>query len=259
MGPKRRLEIGFQFGSVYCRLFKFIVDEVSNELYIIPSIPDVGLHLSVHSAKPTSGFPIRHAHWKSHKLGIEEDVDLRFFSPEYWAKLLMTFQESFGRYQPSNDEEITVLQTNFLTEAMRKEVLRRRERRIVDIGRVMQTLCKGTFYRTEEEKLPILIQEMQRKNPSLCRDLSILALARDRVIVPLSPETMIQFNGFTLTEELARVSSDLLFNPLQKAIDRIVRIYPDALPKWFPTSRIEEFFQENRRSFEQSRPEIIDF
>ena len=260
LSPQREFEVIVQFGDTYWKLFKFIVNEISKDLYLIFPIPEVGLKLSIHSPKPLM-FLNRHAHWSSHKLGFHEDIDFSFFSPEYLKESAMEFLESFRYCQPSSDEDVIVLQTNFLTDASKKETLRRKERTIIDFGRLIQTMCKGTFYQTKAKKLPLLIREMERKNPSLDlrKDLNICALSEGRMIIPLSSKTMIEFDHLTFMEKLRGSSFDSLFNPMQRAIETISRTNPSAFQKWLPTSHIEGFFEETLNGLKQSEPKIVNF
>ena len=260
LSSQREFEIVVQFGNTYWKLFKFIVNEISKDLYLIFPIPEVGLKLSIHSPKPLM-FLNRHAHWSSHKLGFHEDIDPSFFSPEYLKESVMEYLESFRYCQPSSDEDVIVLQTNFLTDASKKETLRRKERTIIDFGRLIQTMCKGTFYQTKAKKLPLLIREMERKNPSLDlrKDLSICALSEGRMIIPLSSKTMIEFDHLTFMEKLRRTGFDSLFNPMHRAIETISRINPGAFQTWLPTSDIEGFFEETMNTLKQSEPKIVNF
>ena len=222
-------------------------------------IPDVGLKLSIHSPKPPT-YPTMHVHWSSHKLGIHEDIDGGIFSEKYLKESAMGFLESFRYCQPSSDEDVTVFPT-FLSDASRIETLGRKERTVIDLGRLMQTMCKGTFYQTKAKKLPLLIREMKRKDPSLDlrRDLSIWALSSDRMIIPLSSKTMIEFDHLTLMEKLRETGFNSLFNPMERALENISRISPNAFQKWLPTSDIEEFFEETMNTMKQSEPKIVTF
>lgn len=256
LGSQREYEIGLQFGNTYWKLLKFNVNKTSKDAYMIFPIPDVGLHLSIHSPK-SHMFPNMHAHWRSYELNIEEDVDASFFSPEYLKESAMEYLESFRYYQPSGDEDVLVLH-NFLTEAL---IPRLEERMIVDVGRVMQTMCNGTFYQTKAKKLPLLIREIVRKNPSLDlrRDLSICALSEGRMIIPLSSRTMIEFDHLTFMEKLSGTGFGSLINPMQRAFETISRLKPDAFQKWLPTSGIEEFFEETTNTLKQSEHKIVNF
>lgn len=259
MSAYREFEAGVQFGNTYLKLFKFVVNEVSKDTYIVFPIPDVGLKLSIHSPKPPM-LPTIHAHWSSHKLGIHEDIDASLFSEKNLQESAMEYLESFRYCQPSSDEEVTVF-PSFLTDASRKEILGRKERTVIDIGRIMQTMCKGTFYRTKAKKLPLLIREMKRKNPSLDlrNDLSICALSENKMIIPLSSKTMIEFDHQTFMEKLRRTGFNSLFNPMERAMETISRISPNVFQKWLPTSDIEEFFEETMNTMKQSEPKIVTF
>jgi len=259
LGTQREFEIGLQFGNTYWKLLKFKVNKISKDAYMIFPIPDVGLKLSIHSPKPPM-FPNSHAHWGSHKLGIEEDVDASFFSPEYLKESAMEYLESFRYCQPSGDEDVLVLH-NFITDSLKQEALRSKERMVVDVGRVMQTMCNGTFYQTKAKKLPLLIRKIVRKDPSLNlrRDLSILALSEGRMIIPLSAKTMIEFDHLTFMEKLRGAGFGSFINPMQRAFETVSRIKPDAFQKWFPASDMEEFLEETTNNFKQSKLKIVNF
>jgi len=259
LSPQREFEVIVQFGDTYWKLFKFIVNEISKDLYLIFPIPEVGLKLSIHSPKPLMSLN-RHAHWSSHKLGFHEDIDFSF-SPEYLKESAMEFLESFRYCQPAGDEDVMVLRTDFLTDASRKETLRRKERTIVDFGSLMQTMCKGTFYQTKARKLPLLIREMGLKNPSLDlrKDLSICAFSEGRMIIPLSSKTMIEFDHLTFMEKFRGSGFNFLFNPMQRAIETISRTNPSAFQKWLPTPDIESFFEDTLNDLKQSEPKVVNF
>jgi len=259
LGSQREFEVGIQFGNTYWKLFKFVVNEVSKDMYVVFLIPDVGLKLSIHSPKPPT-YPTMHVHWSSHKLGIHEDIDGGIFSEKHLKESAMGFLESFRCCQPSGDEDVTVFPT-FLTDASRIETLGRKERTVTDIGRLMQTMCKGTFYQTKAKKLPLLIREMKRKDPSLDlrRNLSICALSSDRMIIPLSSKTMIEFDHQTFMEKFRKTGFNSLFNPMENAIETISRNNPNAIQKWLPTSDIEDFFYDTMNAVKQSEPKITTF
>ena len=260
MGAYREFEAVVQFGNAYLKLFKFVINEVSKDTYVVFPIPDVGLKLSIHSPKPPI-LPTIHAHWSSHKLGIHEDIDTGVLSGKYLKESAMEYLKSFRYCRPSGDEDVIVFQTNFLTDASRKEILRKQERTIIDVGKIMQTICKGTLYQTKARKLPFLIQDMKRKNPSLDlrNDLSICALSENRMIIPLSSKIMIAFDHQTFMEKLRRTGFNSLFSPMERAIETISRINPNAFQKWLPTSDIEDFFEQTMNAVKQSEPKIVIF
>ena len=121
MTVQREFEIGLQFWDTYWGFCKFVVNEISKDAYLVFLIPEVGLKLSLHSPKPPI-FPDRHAHLRSHKLGIHEDIDASFFSPECWKEDVMEFWESLKCCQPSSDEDVIALRTDFLPEALTTKI-----------------------------------------------------------------------------------------------------------------------------------------
>jgi len=247
MSPQRRCEFGIQFGESYWKFFEFVVNPVSKDAYWILSIPDVALHLSIHSPKPPM-YPNWHLHWKSEPLGIDEDVDDTFFSPEDWKVWAMEWLENFKYYEPSSDENVTVFP--LLTDAQRIETLGKRERTIIDAGGFIQTISNGTFYRTKVRKLPLLIKERLHGNMNIC------GLSESGMIMPIDPETMIEIDPRTLNmEKLMRSKIGSLFNPMEKALETVQRTNPNSLQRWFPSPDIDSFLN----STENSKPKIVDF
>jgi len=108
MGNYKESEIGLQIGNAYLKLFKFVINEASNDLYLVLPISDVGLKLSLHSPR-TPMLPTPLAHWSSHLLGIHEDIDCDFFSERTLKEFAMGFLESFRYYQPSGAENVVVI------------------------------------------------------------------------------------------------------------------------------------------------------
>jgi hypothetical protein len=202
--------------------------------------------------------PNTHVHWKSEPLDIEEDADASCFSPENLTEVAMNLLESFRYYQPSSNEDVIALQTDFSSDIIRQETL---QRKAVDVGTLIQMMSKGAFYQTQEKKLPLLIQKVKRENPylDLSEDLSILAFSNDRMIIPLSSKTMVEFDHLTFLDKLRRDSFDSLFNSMQRAIDRISRANPNAFQQWFPYSNVQRYFEETMNSLKQSDPKIIRF
>jgi len=229
-------------------------------MYMIFPIPEVGLHLSIHSPKPPL-FPNGHAHWRSHKLGIEEDVDASFFSPEYWKESAIEYLQSFKCYPHLDDEDVLVLQPNFIMNNLRQVVLRRKEKMIVDVGKIMQGISRATFYQTKAKKLPLLVQKMERENSALnlYENLNIWALSEDRTIVALNSKTMIEFDHHNFMGKLLNTGFSCLANPFQRAIETISRIRPDAFTQWLPASGIEEFFEESVNTLTESKLKIVNF
>ena len=257
---QKEFEIRVQFGKAYWKLFKFVVNEISKDLYLIFPIPEVGLKLSIHPPRPHI-FPKGHIHWSSHKLGIHEDINAGPFSPEYLKESALEYLESFKYYQPSGDEDVMVLHSNFLAGAFTQKALKTGERTVVDFGRVMEGIMTGTFYQTKARKLPLLIREMERNNLTLNQheDLSICALSEGRIIIPLNSKTMIEFDQHKLMDKLGGTGLGSLFNPMQKAIETVSRVNPNAFQKWLPISDIEQFCKETMNTLKHSEPKIVNF
>ena len=260
MGLQREFEIGVQFGDTYWKLFKFVVNEISKDLYLIFPIPEVGIKLSIHLPKPPI-FPNGHVHWSSHKLGFHEDIDASFLSPEYLKESALEYLEGFKYYQPSGDEDVMVLHSNFLAGAFTHKALKTGERTVVDFGRVMEGMMTGTFYQTKARKLPLLIREMERNNLILNQheDLSICALSEGRIIIPLNSKTMIEFDHHKFMDKLGGTGFGSLFDPMQRAIETISRVNPNAFQKWLPTSNIEQFCKETMNTLKHLEPKIVNF
>src|SRR4030042_1689554 len=205
MSPRTRCEFGIQFGESYWKFFEFKTNPVSKDAYWILPIPDVALHLSIHSPKPTM-YPNWHFHWRSRPLGIDEDVCGGLFSPEDWRVWATEWLENFKYYEPSSDENVTVFP--LMTDAQRIETLGKRERTVIDVGRFMQTICNGTFYRTEVRKLPLLMKEKPYGDTNIC------AFSENGMILPIDSETMIEIDPRSINmEKLMKSNLGSMFDP----------------------------------------------
>lgn len=258
MGNYREWEAGLQFGNAYLELFKFVVHEVSKDAYLF-LLPDLGFKLSIHQPKPPD-FPTIHAHWKNTKLNFHEDIDGDIFSKKNLEETAMLFAESFRPCQLSGDEDVMVIH-NFLADAMQNEIRGKKEKTRLDIGKVMQTMCKCTFYQTKARKLPLLIRHLKRQNLYLGfnNDLNVCALAENRMIMPLSSKTMIEFDQQPFMENLGKTGLSSLFSPMQRAIDAISRTNPDVFQRRFPISGMEDFMKQQATTLSQSKPTIVNF
>lgn len=247
MSPQTECEFGVRFGEFYWKLFKLMVNPVSKNAYCVIPIPDVALHLSIHSPKlPT--YPNWHMHWRSEPLGIDEDVDGDFFSPDDWQEWAIEWIEGFKYHEAPSDENVTVFPV--MTNAQRIETLGKREKTIIDAGGFMQTISTGTFYRTTVGKLPLLIKDRLHGNTSIC------GLSESGMIMPIDPETMIEIDPSTVNmERLMRSNIGSLFDPMMKALERVQSTNPNCLQRWFPSPDIEGFLN----SMKNSKPKIVDF
>jgi hypothetical protein len=259
MGNYKESEVGLRFGNAYWKLLKFVVNEATKDLYLVFPIPDVGLKLSIHSPKPPL-LPTPHAHWNSHKLGIHEDVDADIFSESNFEELAVGFLESFRYCQPSGDEDVIVI-PNFLVDALQTQIIGNKERTIMDVGKVFQTMCEGIFYQTKARKLPQLIRHMGRRNPNLDlrNDPSIYALDEKRMIIPLSSKTMIEFDHQTIMAKLRQIGFNSFFSPVERTMERISRTNPNAFQGWLPSSEIKDFFEHQITIFNKCKPTIVAF
>jgi hypothetical protein len=108
-------EIGLQFGESYWKLCKFVNNPASKDSFLILSIPDVGLHLSVHSPKLPM-YPNWHLHLRSKPLNIDEVIsefsqdDLKTLANE----MLERFRDAFNFCEPSNDETVIAFLINLI-------------------------------------------------------------------------------------------------------------------------------------------------
>jgi hypothetical protein len=175
-------------------------------------------------------------------------------------EIAMGFLESCGYYQPSGDEDVTVI-PNFFIDALQTEIMGNRKRTIMDVGKVMQTMCKGTFYQTKAWKLPQLIRYMKSKNPylDLRNDLSIFALAEKRMIIPLSSKTMIELDPQTFMARLKEGGINSFFSPVERAMETISRTNPKAFQSWLPSSEMKYFLEQKMQALSPSKPTMVAF
>jgi len=256
LGKREISEFGLQFGDIYWKIVEFVVNRTTRDAYVIFPIPDVGLHLSIHLPKPPM-YPETRLHWRSNpEFGIDEEVDTDF-SDESLQELAMDFLEDFGYYQPSGDKDMMVFHNVFTDALLPMDT----ESMKVDLGRVMQAMCNGTFYQTKAERLPSLVREIKRRDSSLDlgKDLSICALSEDRLIIPLSSRTMIEYDIPAMRERLRRADLISIFNPMQRAMETISRTNPNLIQEWLPINGIGKFFEETSNAVRYPSPRIINF
>lgn len=185
MGSQSELEIGMLFGKIYCKFFKFIINEITKNAYLV--IPHV-MKLSIHPPNPPK-FLSWHAHWKDYESKIHEDIDPQYFSPEFLKQTVNNFLHSFKPYPLTSDENVIALSPDLITSACSEEVVGNRKRTTIDVGRTIEAFCRGTFYHTKARRLPLLMERMRRSNPNLLHDdLSILGISQDKVIIPFSQD-----------------------------------------------------------------------
>lgn len=261
MTIEKILEIGIQTNkNNYWELSRVIVNRISRYAAWVLPIPDVGLKLSFHSPKPPT-HPKPHLHWSSHKLGIHEDIDDRFFSPTYWKESTFGFLDSFKYCQPSSNEDFMVAPIGF-TEAFKQQFMqevRSTGRIVINLPKILKEMRKATFYQTKEKKLPLLIRKIERNNPTLLsRNPHILALSENRAIVPLSSKIMIEFDLQNFMGRLKGTGLGLFINPMQKALEKAFKTRPEAFLKWFPND-FGRAFEEEIDTWKQQRFKIVRF
>jgi len=256
MGSQKELEIGIMFGETYCKLFEFIINEITKNAYFV--IPYV-MKLSVHPPNPPK-FLSWHAHWKDYEGKIHEDIDPQSFSPRFLKRTVNGFLHSFKLYPFTSDEDVIALSPDLITNAYKEEVVGNRERTTIDVGKTIASFSRGTFYNTRARRLPLLMKSMRRNNPSLLHDdLSILGISQDRIIIPIDQNLMLAFEHSKLMDRLMRTGFGALINPMERAIETITRLNPSVIQRWMPQERIEGFAQEIMSSLKQTEPKIVDF
>jgi hypothetical protein len=253
MGSQKELEIGILFGETYCKFFKFIINEITKNAYLV--IPHV-MKLSIHPPNPPR-FPSWHAHWKDYENIIHEDIDSQFFSPESLKQMANDFLHSFKPYPLTSDENVIALSPDLITNAYREEVVGNRERTTIDVGRTIKSFCRETFYNTKARRLPLLMKRLRRSNPNLLHDdLSIMGISQDRVIIPFNQDLMVGVEYRKLLENLSTGSG--LLDSMQRGFEKISRLNPSAIQKLKPQG-IEDFAQEIMNSLKLVEPKILNF
>jgi hypothetical protein len=251
MSPQTRCEFGIQLGEFYWKFFEFKTNPTSRDMYLIVPIPDVALHLSIHSPKPPT-LPNWHQHLRSEPLGIDEDINDGVFSPEDCTTWAMEWLENFKYYEPSSDENVTVFP--LMTDALRIETLGKREKTVFDVGRFIQTIGNGAFYRTKVKRLPLLMKAKPYG------DIGICAFSENGMILPFDSETMIEIDPRSINmEKLTRSSLCSILDPMEKALTTIQRTNPSSLQRWFPSPQVEGFLEETINTLKHSKPKIVDF
>ena len=258
MQTRKELELGVLLGKTYWKVLKIVVNKVSKDMYVILPIPYAGLHWSIHSPKPPA-YPNWLIHVRSREdLGIKEKVDLEL---SHMLNSLSSFAERFVdafRVRSLTDDEILVMPPNLFSAYVEHQTSNR-EKTIVDIGQLIRTTAKGTFYRTQAKYLPHLVQEIKRQSPSINRDVNIFGLASDKIVIPITSKRMLELDHHQLTEELSNIHPiNAFFDPMQRAIERLKASRPTILQEWFPNNLARDF-ETFLEPLESSKPRIVDF
>ena len=107
--------------------------------------------------------------------------------------------------------------------------------------------------------MPQVLREIKRQNPSFSKDVNIFGVSNDKMVIPISPKRMLEFDYRQLTEKLSDMHSiDAFFDPMQRANERLKVIRPDIFQEWFPNDLARDFdnFIEPLKS---SKPRFVDF
>jgi len=252
---RKEHEIGIAFEDNYWKLFK--IREISNNLYLIPSIPHIGLHLSVHL--PRAGYPGAHVHVKSEKLGIEEDIDTVSFLDESLNRYISEFLNCF-KLRPLNDERVIVLPPKFL-EGLRHETQNRKERTVLDLGTFIEGIAGGTFYITEAEKLPLLFERILGANSGMdfYENACVFGVTEKKLIMPVSPDAMIEFNYRRLFGQLNRdIFGDAFGDAMSRTFTTVSNRAQEAIQQWVPSGMFSDL-EKRVRSVEPRKPNIVTF
>lgn len=258
MQTRKELELGVLLGKTYWKVLKIVVNKVSKDMYVILPIPYAGLHWSIHSPKPPT-----HPDWLIHvrsreELGIEGKVDLQLSD---MLNSLTSFAEGFTdafRVRSLTDDEILVMPPNLFSSYVENQTSNR-EKTILDIGQIIRTTAKGTFYRTQAKYFPHLIREIKRQSPSMGQDINIFGLSNDKIVIPITSKRMLEFDYRQLTEELSNIHPiNAFFTPMQRAIEQLEVLRPTIPQEWTPNNLgrdLENFIG----TLELSKPRIVDF
>lgn len=257
MQTRKEFECGVMLGKTYWKVLKIVVNKVSKDTYVILPIPDAGLHWSIHSPKPPT-FPNWHIHVRSSReLGIEEEADLELSSiSSSLGNFVDGFMDAFRICSPT-DEEVLVMPPNLFS-CFVEHQMGNKEKTIVDIGQLIRA-TSGTFYRTRVKHLPRLLREIRRQNPSFSKDENIFGVSNDKMVIPISSKRMLEFEYHQLTDKLNNMHPiGAFFDPMQRAIERLKGIRPNAFQEWFPndfTRGLDNLIE----PLESSKPQFVDF
>lgn len=258
MQTRKEFEFGVMLGRTYWKILKFVVNKISKDVYVILPIPYAGLHWSIHSPRPPA-FPNWLVHVRSSReLGIEEKVELEL---SQMLSSLGSFLEGFTdtfTICPPTDEEILVVPPNLFSCFVERQI-RYKEKRIVDLGQLIRAISTGTFYRTRVKYLPHLLREIKRQDPSSNKDVNIIGVSNDKMVIPITSKRMLEVDPRQLTEKLGNMPSvDAFFNPMQRAIERLRVVKPNLFQQWV-TNDVRKDFDNFMEPLKSSKPRFVDF
>jgi len=247
-------EIGVAFEDNYWKLFR--IRETSNNLYLIPLIPQVGLHLSVHFQRAV--YPGVHVHVKSEKLGIEEDIGTEFFSEESLKRYALGFLKCF-RLRPLNDERVMVLPPKFL-DAFKQDARNGKEKTVLELGAFIEGIARETFYITQERRLPLLLERISRANSGMdfYEKGCIFGITEKKMVMPVSPDAMIEFDHRLFDQLSMSMFGNALGDAMSRAFDTVSNRAPDALKQWVPYSMFKDL-EKRLRLVRRKKPRIVTF
>lgn len=244
------LEIGVLIGGCYWKFLK--IKEINENLYIIFPIPEIGLHLSVHSKN--EAHPNIHAHIKSEKLGIEEDVDPWSFSETSMKLYALELLNGFRLGKPDS-KEVLVIPPFFWDRALVRNVRGRREKFTFDLNGFLGGLG-GTWYKTQVKRIPLLVEQLQQGDQKMDYG-KVLGISRDTMVMMINSDTTLEFVYHGLFEQLGRTGmGEALVNPMSRAFDLVLKQKPNIIDRWVPKRSIENFA---KYAGSMNPPEIVDF
>lgn len=232
---------GIKLGNSQWALFKFL--EKSSGWYIVPCFGNTGLHLSIHPS--SQEYPYSHVHFKSDKLGIHEDVDLddSLFSPEYWLDKVECLISLFelGCNVELDDNQVMVLPnlSHLIEETNNQHFFN------------LNSIFDGTFYMTEEKKIPLLIRKLTRNSIIGALDyFSVGITGNKQILFPFDKEHLFRFDYDKFLNTLFE-SNNSLFSSFEQAFNKVVwqlqskiSVYPH---KFIPDNIMQEFERVKRR------------
>lgn len=242
-------EYGIRAGNSNFNIFK--IHEDPNSFYFIFGFPEIGLHFSFH--KPTSQLPKFHAHIKSEKIGIHDDLDLpdELFSSECWNHKIQKFIDRSADWLNPDLGDEPVLLIPSLTEALSFSGKQRRH--LVDLGYAF----KGPFITTEANRINDLFDKLPSIYPlGSIRDTLIAIKDPNNIIAVDRDGTSFEFN-FLEIRELFRFErfEKSIIKAVGTAIMVIEKKRPNVFHKWIPKS----FSLGLKDTFDQLNPQIVKF
>lgn len=239
-------EFGVSVADNYWQIVK-IVDKPSG-MYVIFTIPKVGLHISFHP--PNLANPNFHLHVKSAKFGIEEDIDTDFLSDFSSTQWVDEFLQVF-RIQPTiDDQRIMVLPPNLFASGSpcfqfgdAKSIIN------------LDNLLNGTFYLTQGRNLPKLQRHLAETNVIDNYDSLVVAGESGRGYLTLDSKHVLEFEANSLLKKFSLGFDAEIFAPLKKTFEMVAKRCPNALQEWVPPN-----FSDNIQStLKTTQFKIIDF